>query len=98
MDNSIIFIGKFDKNLLILEEGVLNIDNSSDTPTKLIEKYDDDFDINSINPTVDKHFIDKYRCNVWVIIGNVRPNMSLKKLISKTDIVILVFNLNEPNT
>ena len=85
MNESILFLGKFDENLLLLEEQVLSLQKNQNL--NQIKKSD--------IPDVIKYKINGYQSDAWVIIGDVKPTLLLKDLISKTKIIIFVFNLKD---
>lgn len=93
MENSIIFLGKFDNDLLSLEESVINICKKSKHDSKYIHIIKNDEDIKTITPDVKKYTINEHKFDVWAIIGDVKPTLLLKNLIASTKIILFVFNL-----
>lgn len=87
-----LFLGKFDEDLLLLENKAVNLGNQSNQIFRNI-KYDP-----SLPPDVIKYPIDGYNSDVWILFGDVKPTLLLKKLISSTKIIIFVFNFSKPET
>ena len=80
---SIIFIGKFDEPMLSLELKTLKINPNFNQ--RLGESIS--------MPDVVKYQIEGYECDVWLFLGDVKPTLLLKNLISETDIILFVFNI-----
>lgn len=92
MASSIIFIGKYDEELLKLEQKVIDFDNG--TEKKNLEKQI----IDNPTPDVVKYKINGYDCYAWIILGDVKPTILLKKLLSNIEIIFFCFNLSEENS
>lgn len=85
MTNQILFLGRYDEDLRILEQKVVNLLNSNQENLQI-----GDF------PDVVNTKINKYNYSVWVILGDVKPTLLLKNLISEASIIILCFNNSDP--
>ena len=91
---SILFIGKFDENLPLLEEFVLNYFRNKEKNKSWIK-----FQYNpSEFPDVVKYKENRYDLNIWCIKGDVKPTLLLKDLISKATFILFVFNFSNKET
>ncbi|KAK8848325.1 hypothetical protein M9Y10_019388 [Tritrichomonas musculus] len=89
MPKTLLFLGKFDHDMLSLEQKVIDISEKANPKLNSIK-------INS--PDIIKYQISQYRCDVWVTLGNVKPTFLLKNIISKSNIILFVFNSTKPET
>lgn len=88
---NILFLGKYDKNMHSLEEKILNIQKNP-SPNQTYNLEYNEF----AEPDVKKCPINN--CDVWIILGNVKPTLLLKQLISQTNILLFVFNFSNFDT
>lgn len=88
MSNSAIFLGKFDNNLLELEKYVINMGENASQRSKNNE-INKDYDPKE--PDVKKYT--NHNIDFWTILGDVKPTLLLKNLISDARLVFFVFNI-----
>ena len=84
---NILFLGKYDDDLLSLEEQLIDI-KCSKKQTINVESF----------PDVIKYTNNIFQFNVYAIVGDVKPSLLLKKLISQVNIIIFTFNINKKDT
>lgn len=89
---SIIFIGKYDKNLHSLEEDAINIHENSNKNADRIT-----LELQNI-PDVKRYRIEQYACDIWTIIGNVKPTILLKGLLFKANLIIYYLDISQPDS
>lgn len=90
--STIICLGKFDDTILSVENQIINLSKNNSKPPKYKLTYDDD----SKPPDVVKYSNEDYKCDVWTILGDVKPTLLLKNLLSEANLIIYIFNLSEP--
>lgn len=94
MNNSILFLGRFDNNMLFLEAKIISFGKPFDKKQNILTKKKELLQ----NPDVIKYQINRYGYDAWIIIGDVKPTLLLKKLISDVQIILFVFNADDPET
>ena len=92
MNNSIVFLGKFDQKMLPIEKKVINTSKHYKARQKSINYNQGEM------PDVVKYTIDDYDCDAWIPLGDVKPTLLLKDLISKSKIIFFVFYFDNHET
>ena len=86
---SIIFIGKYDENLRSLEEDAINMQENSNKNADRIRRFKIE---TSDIPDVKRYRIENFGCDVWTIIGDVKPTLLLKELLFEANLIIFYFD------
>ena len=89
MKKSIIILGKINENFITIEENVISLGQ------KTTFRFDKKI---IMEPNVLKFHVAEYNCDIWALTGDVNPNKSMKILISKTNFILLIFNLSDQKT